>query len=98
MSILIKGLEMPKDGSWINICIYPDGSCDKPNWQGDCTLLQGVRAVPIPPDVDLIDMDKLTEIEFHGLQADKTISYQMGWNDAIATVAKFAIVGEGKDE
>lgn len=59
MSILIKGIEMPKEGSWKTVRIYPDGTCAVPNWQGDCTLIQGAKAIPVPPHGDLIDRDTL---------------------------------------
>ena len=55
MSILIKGMEMPKEGNWKTIRIYPDGTCAVPNWQGDCTLIKDAKAVPVPPHGDLID-------------------------------------------
>lgn len=55
MSILIKGMEMPQEGNWKTVRIYPDGTCAIPNWQGDCTLLKGAQAVEIPPHGDLID-------------------------------------------
>ena len=61
MSILIKGLEMPQDGSRITICIYSNGSCEEPNWQWDETPLQGVQAVPVPPHGRLGDLDALRE-------------------------------------
>jgi hypothetical protein len=57
MSILIKGMEMPKNGSWKTVRIYLDGTCAIPNWQGDCTLIQGAKAAPVPPHGDLIDYD-----------------------------------------
>lgn len=49
MSILIKGMEMPKDGCHHMICIYADG-----------TVSTGGRvyiAVPVPPHGRLIDAD-----------------------------------------
>lgn len=57
MSILIKGMEMPKEGSWKTVRIYPDGTCAVPNWQGDCTFIQGAQAVPVPKHRRLIDAD-----------------------------------------
>lgn len=48
MSILIKGMEMPKVGNWKTIRIYYDGTCAEPNWQGDCKYMQGCEAVPVP--------------------------------------------------
>lgn len=59
MSILIKGMEMPKVGDWKTIRIYYDGTCAVPNWQGDCKYMQGCEAVPIPPHGRLIDADAL---------------------------------------
>ena len=57
VSILINGMEMPKEGGWTTVRIYPDGTCAVPNWQGDCTLIKGAKAVPISPHGRLIDAD-----------------------------------------
>ena len=46
MSILIKGMEMPKDGSWRSIRIYPDGTIGRPIGFGDYALVEGAKAVP----------------------------------------------------
>ena len=49
MSVLIEGMEMPKDGCHHMICIYADG-----------TVSTGGRvymAVPVPPHGRLIDAD-----------------------------------------
>ena len=59
MSVLIKGMEMPKAGNWKTICIYYDGTCEEPNWQRDCTYMQGCEAVTVPPHGKLIDADVL---------------------------------------
>lgn len=59
MSILIDGMGMPKEGSWTTVRIYPDGTCAVPNWQGDCTLIKGAKAIPVPPHGRLIDADAL---------------------------------------
>lgn len=69
MSILIRGMEMPKAGNWKTIRIYYDGTCAEPNWQGDCKYMQGCEAVPVPPHGDLIDADKL--VELCDIMADK---------------------------
>lgn len=61
MTILIKGMDMPKNGSWKTIRIYYDGTCAKPNWQGDCTLMQGCEAIPIPLHGRLGDLDALAK-------------------------------------
>ena len=57
MGVYIKGMEMPKEGSWKTIRIYPDGTCAVPNWQGDCTLIKGAKAFPVPPHGDLISRE-----------------------------------------
>lgn len=59
MSVLIKGMEMPKAGNWKTIRIYYDGTCVEPNWQGDCRYMQGCEAVFVPPHGRLIDADEL---------------------------------------
>lgn len=84
MSILIKGMEMPQEGSWKTVCIYPNGTCDVPNWQGDCTLIQGAKAVPVPPHGDLIDRSQISGL-LDKDRHDRNI-YQLVWNDAINTV------------
>ena len=50
---------MPKAGNWKTIRIYYDGTCAVPNWQGDCTYMQGCEAIPVPPHGRLIDADAL---------------------------------------
>lgn len=57
--IYIKGMEMPKAGNWKTIRIYYDGTCAEPNWQGDCKVMKGCEAVPVPDHGDLIDRDEL---------------------------------------
>lgn len=61
MSVLIKGMEMPKEGSWKTVRIYPDGTCAVPNWQGDCTFIQGAQAVPVPKHGRLGDLDAVAK-------------------------------------
>ena len=59
MGVYIKGMEMPKEGNWKTVRIYPDGTCAVPNWQGDCMLLKGAQAAELPPHGRLIDADAL---------------------------------------
>lgn len=68
MSVLITGMEMPKEGSWATVRIYPDGTCAVPNWQGDCTFIQGAQAVHVPPHGRLIDADALLNDKGVGTQ------------------------------
>lgn len=63
MSVLIKGMEMPKAGNWKTIRIYYDGTCAEPNWQGDCRYMHGCEAVSVPPHGRLIDGDALAKLE-----------------------------------
>lgn len=65
MSLLIKGMEMPKAGNWKTIRVYYDGTCAEPNWQGDCKVMKGCEAVPIPDHGDLIDRDELMKHEVY---------------------------------
>ena len=75
MSILIKGMEMPKEGCYHRICINPDGTVP----------IEGgmYEAIPVPPHGDLIEksiIEKAIEdscaeceemcLEFDGLCAD----------------------------
>ena len=61
MGVYIKGMEMPKEGSWRSIRIYPDGTIGRPIGFGDYALVEGAKAVPVPPHGDLIDRDTLRE-------------------------------------
>ena len=86
MSIIIKGMEMPKGDEEIRLRIDAKGEV----YIYGAYPTQLYEAIELPPHGRLIDADTLKEIEFHGMQADKKISYQMGWNDAIATIAENA--------
>ena len=57
MAILIKGMTLPADGDWKTVRIYQDGTCARPNAYGDCSLYNGVKAIPVPPHGRLIDAD-----------------------------------------
>ena len=60
MSILIKGMEMPKDYSVI-VKIFPDGrvgTIPYVQWF-KVDLIPGTQAVPVPPHGRLIDKDAL---------------------------------------
>lgn len=56
MSVLIQGMEMPKDGELLCISIYPDG---KVCINLDLLCRQIATAVPVPPHGDLIDRNAL---------------------------------------
>ena len=57
MSILIKGMDMPKDGA-IKLFLWPDGQVDK--LADDIMECRQYNAIEVPtPHGDLIDRDKL---------------------------------------
>ena len=60
--ILIKGVEMPEEGNWKTIRIYPTGECAIPNWQGDCTIIKGAKAIHVPDHGRLIDAQKFAAV------------------------------------
>lgn len=64
MSILIKGLKMPKGDEALVIFINSNGTIDEPNWQWDYTLIKGAKAIELSDHGDLIDRDKLMK---HGV-------------------------------
>lgn len=59
MSILIKGMEMPKEGTYNIVHIYSDGRVSMPVWGKGMQIAQGVNAVPVPHHGRLIDADAL---------------------------------------
>ena len=60
MSVLIKGMEMPKDGELLCINIHPDGKVCI-NLDLECEKVG--EAVPVPPHGRLIDADA-TRVSF----------------------------------
>ena len=61
MSILIKGLTMPRGDKALVIVINSNGTIDRPNWQWDCTLIRGAEAISIPEHGDLVDIDAMLD-------------------------------------
>lgn len=58
MGVYIKGMEMPKEGNWITLRIFPDGQCFLYDWCGnDFDFKEHLTAVPVPPHGRLIDAD-----------------------------------------
>ena len=105
MSVLIKGMEMPKAGNWKTIRIYYDGTCAEPNWQGDCRYMQGCEAVPVPPHGRLIDadalMDTLQELFDERCEDAKfsgNRSACVTWNDAIYHIKSAPTIIEAEEE
>ncbi len=69
MSILIKGMKMPKDGCHHIICIYADGMVS--------TGGRAYTAVPVPPHGRLIDADAL-KVQDGWLRDSKYFSQDSG--------------------
>lgn len=58
--IIIKGMEMPKEGEWISVNISHDGKCFIQSWCGkEFNFAEKLTAVPVPPHGDLIDRDAI---------------------------------------
>ena len=70
MSVYIKGMKMPKDGTYNIVHIYSDGRVSMPFWGKGMQIVQGVNAIPIPPHGRLVDADALddafTELRWDG--------------------------------
>lgn len=71
MSILIKGMGMPKDGDWRIVKINPNGTIDRSIGFGDWALIKGLEAIEIPPHGPLIDMDDFLQ-EWSELESYRT--------------------------
>ena len=63
MSVLIEGMEIPKEGSWVTLRVFPDGQCVLHSWCGNDEIkfdfMEHLTAVPVPPHGRLIDADAL---------------------------------------
>lgn len=91
MSILIKGMEMPKDGCHHMICIYADG-----------TVSTGGRvymAVPVPPHGRLIDADalRLSHCVECTLHPDKCLKDECDWGSIYHIDHATTIIPADKD-
>lgn len=98
MSILIKGIEMPKDDEILCIDIRANGNVC---YNLDLNVNTIANAVLVPPHGRLIDADTLAVHKFIGAENDLSISdggacYRRGWNDAIEAIMENAetIIGE----
>ena len=68
MSILIKGMDMPKDGGLLCVNIYPDGKVCI-NLDLDCKRI--ATAFPVPPHGRLIDANKIGLTDFEIILCQK---------------------------
>ena len=63
--LLIKGMEMPKEGNWVTLRVFPDGQCFLYSWCGnDFDFMEHLTAVPVPPHGRLIEESKVLDIVF----------------------------------
>ncbi len=63
MGVYIKGMEMPKEGSWVTLRVFPDGKCFLYSWCGnDFDFMEHLTAVPVPPHGRLGDLDRLEQM------------------------------------
>lgn len=73
--ILIRGIEMPKDGNWKTIRIFSDGSYEIPNWQGDCRVFPHM-VIPLPEGYGrLIDADALLNESYDIIEDHSGLDY-----------------------
>lgn len=84
--LLIKGMKMPKEGSWVTLRVFPDGKCFLYNWCGnDFDFMEHLTAVPVPPHegalVDRaalwVEINKICDRHDAGLITDLTCLQQI---------------------
>lgn len=75
MSILIKGMDMPKPDTFDNIIIHSNGQVAMPFWGKGMQAAEGIEAQQLPPHGDLIDREKL--LELCDMMADKCGDFSM---------------------
>lgn len=96
MSILIKNIEMPKDGEMLCINIYPDGKVCI-NLDLDCKQI--ATAVPVPKHGRLIDADALfAKIPSGDIEHDERISRTGAIADVCTWVLSAPTVIEAEGE
>lgn len=79
MSVLIRDMEMPTEGEWILVNIFPDGKCVVQSWCGkDFICAEKLTAVPVPEHGRLIDADALRAKMYH--EAFETDSPMQKWD------------------
>lgn len=81
MSILIKGMEMPKEGSWVTLRVFPDGQCVLHSWCGNddeikFDFMEHLTAVLVPRHGRLIDADEMFD-EFVA-EGQRSKRYKLG--------------------
>lgn len=104
MSILIKGMKMPKNSRNCPFAVMAE------DWEKECIVggryewnpdrvCEGCPLVEVPPHGRLIDSDELLQAQFHPLpythitpsDIEDSELYQRAWNDALSAVYENAV-------
>lgn len=84
MGLYIKDMEMPKEGSWVTLRVFPDGQCILYSWCGnDFDFMEHLTAVPVPPHGRMIDADEFLK---------RAIGTKCFWGDYVLMLEE--LVGE----
>ncbi len=89
MSVLIKGMEMPKDGTYSIVHIYSDGHVSMPCWGKGMQIVSGITAVPVPPHGRLGDLDELHKEAVR--RSEKARTYDSWYNCTDRVISAFDI-------
>ena len=99
MSIIIHGIDMPKEGTFDMIHIHSDGSVAFPFWGRGMEAVPGVKAEQLPPHGRLIDADALHYSRVRIYHEDGTVG---GYNAVVMSAeikdATTIIEAEGEKE
>lgn len=80
MSILIKGIDLPKEGWYLDLVITDDGVV---RYYGDEDDMQIAKAVELPDHGDLIDRDALPKYTGYALSANDVANAVINANAVI---------------
>lgn len=61
MSLILKGIDLPKEYYYISIAILKDGSIFKQDENDGCYYQTGYKAIQIPKGARLIDANELSK-------------------------------------
>ena len=85
MSVLIRGMEMPKEGSWVTLRVFPDGQCFLYSWCGnDFDFMEHLTAVPVPPHGDLIDASEKIRVQMYDDEHEDFHTVEMTIDDLLS--------------
>ena len=93
--LLIKGMDMPKDGRKHTALIQfqEDGTCRAIVEYSESYSERSIKVFPcevIPEGIRLIDANMVVLAKFSGDREGRYSEYQRGWNDALDTIKKNA--------